>query len=263
MKFTLYMTVAVFLIATGCTKTANITLGDEITSRGMINRAELALGQVYLWNRAEDSATRLVTIAIPSAELAGGNRNARDVEAKFERGIEISANAELKKILDDDLEVQLQNEATNRTLLKTSNSSQLELSNPFITLDNYVDGSPKGWYGAMETIGATASNDYQIGDDEYLVLVSEVVQGTALNLQVDRSVVTTAGAEFASQVDADINFKISDVGSVTITSADPTVLLADVTVYKTRRSQNGMGFTLQTDRTLLGELHDAISRASD
>lgn len=83
MNFKLCIIVTAFLIATGCTKTANITLGDEITSRGMINRAELALGQVYLWNRAEDSATRLITIGIPSGELAGVNRNTRDVEANL------------------------------------------------------------------------------------------------------------------------------------------------------------------------------------
>lgn len=160
MQLKLVLSFLAALTLAGCVKTANVALGDAVTSRGIINRAELELGQVYIWDRTEDSATRLLTIDVPQSDLSGSERNARNVEVSFERGVELTANAALSRVLNEDLEIQLRNEARNRTRLRTLNSRQIELANPYSTLEEYIDANPSDWYNAMESVGVNNSNNY-------------------------------------------------------------------------------------------------------
>lgn len=255
-----FFALAATLVAVGCTKTANITLNDEVTSRGLINKPQMSIGQVYLWDRPGKSAVRLLTINVPDSELSGKNRNPLDIVTKFERGIEISANANLARVLDSELEADLKNEASNRTKLVTKQARRVELSNPVDALVNYIKSDPDKWYDTMATAGVSAENEYQLAEGKYLVLVSEEVRGTALDLEVDTTNVTSSGFSFASKIDSDIEFKISDVGSVVFESKAPTALLVNVVAYKTNAKPKGMGFSLRDDKELLADLLVALSR---
>jgi hypothetical protein len=76
----------------------------------------------------------------------------------------------LSKVLSAELEARLTAEVTDRTSMVTTDLSQIELKDPYRSLEGYADANPDSWYGAMGSVGVTQSNGYKLPDDTYLVL---------------------------------------------------------------------------------------------
>jgi hypothetical protein len=83
--------VCLALGASGCDPAYTVDLSNAWTSTGYINSGARTLGELYVWNRRNDTLTKLVTIPVERAALARQEAGARR-EATNIRGFSLTAS---------------------------------------------------------------------------------------------------------------------------------------------------------------------------
>lgn len=237
---------AVVLMLGGCV--ANMQLGATLTSRGVIDQANLQLGQVMLWNRQEGT-TRPIG-RIDPARFGVASSTLREQEtATFTGSAILSGGVDLP----DRLRGELESEVANRSQIALRNMRFSNLAGPRSAFYESVRAEPEFWYAEL---GLDRNGNLELPEGVFLVIVTQVTTGQSLTLNVDREL--DAGGTFTSSVitaRGPVRFRISDARSIEIqSSGGETNLFAQFQIFETARGESGIRLLPVDDRAARGEL---------
>lgn len=242
---------ALFLVLGGCV--ANMQIGTALTSRGVIDQANLQLGQVLLWNRVEGTTRPIGRI---DPERFGRSSPAlREQEtAAFTGSAKLIGGVDLP----DRLRGELESEVANRSQIALRNIRFTSLHGPSNAFYETVRGDDGFWYAELDL---DRNGPLRLPDDVFLVIVTEVTRGESLRVTVDRQL--DAGGTFTSSIvtaRGPVRFRVSDARSLEIASSDGnTNLFAQFQIYATTRGENGIRLLRVDDRMARAELAAAIA----
>ncbi|WP_213685872.1 hypothetical protein [Roseicyclus sp.] len=249
--FRIGLVCALFLVLGGCV--ANMQLGTALTSRGVIDQANLQLGQVMLWNRQEGT-TRPIG-RIDPARFGVASSSLREQEtATFTGSAKLIGGVDLP----DRLRGELESEVANRSQIALRNMRFTNLDGPRSAFYETVRAEPAFWYAEL---GLERNGNLRLPEGVFLVIVSQVTTGQSLRVNVDREL--DAGGTFTSSVitaRGPVRFRISDARSLEIQSSEgDTNLFAQFQIFATARGENGIRLLPVDDRAARGELAAAIA----
>lgn len=232
---------------------ANMQLSGTVTDRGVINRSNLDLGQVYIWNRAEGSSNRVYTIDSERAQLTRATAPVNSSvnflrSASFIGGVDLSA--EQKATLEAEV-------GSRSSVISTELSTQ-GFRAPVNTLIESVRANPDEWY---QRLGLERDGDLLLPANTYLILVQDVSKGQSLNVKVDRELATRNAftSNTIRMASGNLRFRIVDAAHLQFVARDePAVLFANLSVYTTHRASNGLGFRRVVDAHLMDDLADTF-----
>ena len=242
---------AIFLL-TACQ--AKIGVSNGLTSKGYINRSEVALGNVYLWQR-DGGGTVRVNFVDPEKHPLTPRRPAKDETVTLTRGIEFQGGSELdaQQIADLTFEVR------NRSGIDAKAISTIGFRDPLKALLEEIRADRPAWHASLELDEATLTHP----DGAIVVLVSEVTRGRQLTLEVDTN--AAAGATFEAESvrkgSGKVEFKIVDTNKIDIVTTDAAgvPLFARLIPYVPSRGSNGVKFRTVKDSTVVLDLAKTLA----
>jgi len=238
------------LVLSGCV--ARFGVEDTLTERGLINRGNLDLGMVYLWDRAEGT-TRRIGIIDPETAALRRPTPPRDISVTLTGGAEFKGGVRLSEAAETELAA----EVAGRSSILSKGIFTTGFANPRKALTDAIRGAPEDWLPAL---------DYPPAPDaptRYVVIVSDVTRGDQLTVTVDQT--AAAGTTFVSQQvragGAAIRFRIVDAGNLRIegTGDSQPVLYATVLPFKVAQGANGPAFPSVTDARAMQDLAKAFA----
>lgn len=242
---------ALVVVLGGCV--ANMQLGTALTSRGVIDQANLRLGQVLWWDRAEGTVRTIGHIDAAhfgraSAAFRGDETATFTGSAKLIGGID----------LPDRQRTELESEVANRSEIALRNLRVSDLNGPRNAFYRAVRADDQFWYSEL---GLDRNGPLLLPEGVFLAIVTEVTQGESLRVSVDREL--DAGGTYTSSVvtaRGPVRFRISDARSLVITESDGnTNLFAQFQIFSTTRGENGISLLPVTDRSAREDLAFAIA----
>jgi hypothetical protein len=245
--------VVVVLVAMlgGCA--ANMQLGTTPTSRGVIHQANLDLGQVIRWNRSAGT-TRSINMIDPALfRVATSPRTDSDI-ATFTGKANLAGGV----TLPDTLRAELETEVANRSRMELRGFRSARIVNPVHAFNQSVRADPAAWYDSLEL---DRSGPLELPEDVFLVIVTEVTTGEALQITLDREL--AAGGTFTSSVmtaTGPVRFRVSDARSLEIMSSEGNAaFFARLQIFSTRRGESGIRLVALEDDTAMQQLATAIA----
>jgi hypothetical protein len=167
-----------FLALASC-ETANINVGGALTSQGYVNRSEIALGEVYLWDRVTNTSRR-VNFVEPSPNLLTPPSPRRTLDVSFTQGIEFTGGVDG---LTGDQVIDLVNEVKSRSSIESAEVTSIGFRDPLDAILEEIRADRARWYRSLEV-----TDDLTLPDGLVLVLVSGVTSGKSLAVEVDQQV---------------------------------------------------------------------------
>src|SRR5882757_8620979 len=129
-------TACLALSATACDPVYTVDLSNAWTSTGYINSGARTLGELYVWNRQNNTLTKLVTIPVERSALARQEAGARR-EATNIRGFSLAASGSYSAALTAEAKA-----AVERNLKITYINYKTEpLANPAAFVADYLNGT--------------------------------------------------------------------------------------------------------------------------
>lgn len=249
----LWVIAAAAFVSLGACTTAKVGVSGSLTSKGYVNRSEVALGNVYLWHREEGSARR-VQVVDPEKHRLTRPSPPRDDSVSFEQQASFEGGAKL----DDSQQADLLLEVARRSSVASKQLSTVGFVDPLNALLDEIRADKTRWYRSLEL-----SDDLTFDDGVFLVLVSEVSSGQSLQVQVEGS--AAAGAQYASNSvrlpSGNLKFEIVDTNKIDFTANDEngTILFARLIPYVASKGPNGVQFQTAKDKSALGDLAKALA----
>ncbi|MCW2305230.1 hypothetical protein M2324_003649 [Rhodovulum sulfidophilum] len=230
---------------------AQLGVSGSLTSKGYINRSEVSLGNVYLWDRSSETARR-VNFVDPDKHPLIPRSAERDETVTFKQGAEVSGNVELTEAEISNLSL----EVARRSSVAGKALSSEGFRDPLAALLNEIRADKERWYRSLEL-----DENFRLEDNVVLVLVSEVTIGNSLRVEVDKT--AAAGATFSSRTVStargDLKFEISDTNQIDVTNADGSVLFARMIPYTASQGPNGVRFATVRDKEAVADLAEVLA----
>ena len=230
---------------------AQLGVSGSLTSKGYINRSEVSLGYVYLWDRSNETARR-INFVDPDNHPLTPSSQARDESVTFKQGAEVSGNVDLTEAEISDLSL----EVASRSSVAGEALSSQGFQDPLEALLNEIRADKDRWYRSLEL-----DDKLRLPENVVLVLVSEVTNGNSLRVEVDET--AAAGVTFASRTVSTargvLQFEISDTNQINVTNADGSVLFARMIPYTASEGPNGVQFSTVRDKDAIADLAQVLA----
>lgn len=246
-KFSFRLAPLLALLLVSCQ--ADVRLAGTLTDRGVINRSNIELGNVYLWNRAQKTITRVNKIDASTQQLtpptAPVNSNV---------GVSTGASFVGGATLTSEEQVALEAEVASRSSIVSKELSTSGFRSPIGALIDAINADPNGW---LQSLNVTREN-VELPNDTFLVFVHDISVGKSLSVTVDRQ--RAVGASFKSNTiktpSGNLKFRIIDAGKLELDSpSGNTNLYARLSAYKTTSGgNNGLSLRLYSDKGLMTDL---------
>lgn len=188
-----------------CT-TADLTMSNSLTEKGLINNSNVRLGYVWLWDRDTNTIQRVDSIDPTQASRnLAQDSSGFDTTVSYETGATFSGNIDLTAVEISALEVQV----SRRSRLVVTNLQNTSIRSAITAMTTALNTDFEQFSASIGLQDAISSKGHQL-----YVIATEVAFSGSLTFEVDN--VTAANTEFsASDIRANLGFRVTDAGQLT------------------------------------------------